>query len=232
MKARACSREDKAGRRQAILTAAHAVWLTSTFDTLTMATVAKRAALAKGTLYLYFPTKEALLLALLESRLDQCFPDVERSLEAAGVVTEPERLAEVIVTVLLRDQALTRLLAILGTILEQNIPPTRIRRFKAWMLQRMASAGEAFERRMPFLRRGGGLRLLLDIQILVAGISQMAEPTPMVARVLAQPEFEPLRIDFATELRDMLAALLRGRAERARRPRASAPFKAQPQRRT
>ncbi|HEY6009034.1 MAG TPA: TetR family transcriptional regulator, partial [Geobacteraceae bacterium] len=98
---RARSRDDKADRRQAIMTAAHEVWCTSTFDTLTMAAVARRAALAKGTLYLYFPTKEALLLAMLESRLDRCLADVERGLQTAGSPADAQELADMMATSLL-----------------------------------------------------------------------------------------------------------------------------------
>lgn len=208
MKRRAHSREDKANRRQAILTAAEEVWRTSTFDTLTMAAVAARAALAKGTLYLYFPTKEALLLAMLESRLDQCLAKVERRLESGESVTDAEAMATIMTAALFADPSLTRLLAIMGAILEHNMPLAHVRRFKAWILQRLAEAGQVFERRVPFIRRGEGLRLLLHVQILVAGIGQLAHPAPAVARVLAQPGFERLRIDFAAEFRSMLAALL------------------------
>ena len=211
-KTRAHSREAKADRRQAILTAAEAVWRTSTFDALTMADVARRAALAKGTLYLYFPTKEVLLLAMLESRLDLCLAEVERRLEKGEPVADAETLADILATPLFQDQALTRLLAIMGAILEHNLPSAHIRRFKAWILQRLADAGQVLERRIPFIRPGEGLRVLLHVQILVAGIGQLAHPAPAVARVLAQPEFERLRIDFAAEFRSMLAALLRGRA--------------------
>ena len=220
-KKRAHSREDKADRRQAILTAAQAVWRTSTFDTLTMAAVARRAALAKGTLYLYFPTKEALLLAMLESRLDLCLANVERRLETGEPVADAETMAELITTALFQDETLTRLLAIMGAILEHNVPSAHIRRFKTWILQRLADAGGVFERRIPFIRRGEGLRVLLHVQILVAGIGQLAHPAPAVARVLALPEFELLRIDFATEFRSMLAALLRGCAGLPSEPRAA-----------
>lgn len=221
-KKRAHSKEDKADRRQSILTAAQEVWSTSTFDTLTMSAVATRAALAKGTLYLYFPTKEALLLAMLESRLDKCLSDVEDRLETREPVADSETMADILATALLADDALTRLLAIMGTILEHNLPSVHIRRFKAWILQRLTRSGRVLERRFPGIHRGEGLRVLLHVQILVAGIGQLAHPAPAVARVLTQPEFEPLRIDFATEFRRMLAALLRGCAGAPPEPRAVA----------
>jgi hypothetical protein len=99
------------------------------------------------------------------------------------------------------------------------MPSAHIRRFKGWILRRLADAGRVLERRIPFIRAGEGLRVLLHVQILVAGIGQLAHPAPAVARVLAQPEFELLRIDFATEFRSMLAVLLRGCAGAPSEPR-------------
>jgi AcrR family transcriptional regulator len=48
-------------RRTQIVEAAVRLWLRAGFDTTTMDAIAREAGLAKGTLYLYFPSKEALL---------------------------------------------------------------------------------------------------------------------------------------------------------------------------
>src|SRR6266545_4044712 len=164
------SRKDKESRREAILEAAREVWATSTFDELTMADVARRVQLAKGTLYLYFPTKETLLLALLESSLERCLTEIERRFSAADAPAAPDAAAEAIVAPLLADEPLTRLLAILGTVLEHNVPQARIRQFKAWLLRRLERTGPCLERRLPFLGRGGGVRLLVRLHALVAGL--------------------------------------------------------------
>jgi AcrR family transcriptional regulator len=210
MRQRARSREDKESRREAILEAAREVWATSSFDELTMADVARRVQLAKGTLYLYFPTKETLLLALLESALERCLTEIEHRFSAGDAPDTPDEAALAITAPLLADEPLTRLLAILGTVLEHNVPQARIRQFKAWLLRRLERTGPCLERRLPFLGRGGGVRLLVRLHALVAGLAQVARPAPAVARVLASPGFEPFRIDFDGELHAMLAAILRG----------------------
>ncbi len=207
---RARSQEAKQLRRQGILAAAVRLWARSEFDEFTMADVARRARLAKGTLYLYFPTKEALLLELLEVRLDRWLSDLESSLEGQGSPRDPDGAARHIASRLLADEALVRLLMILGTILEHNVPERRIREFKSWLHDRLAHAGAVLERRLPFLEGRGGVKLLLHLQALVSGLGQLARPAPVVARVLAAPEFEPFRLDFETELRLALAALMRG----------------------
>ncbi len=210
MRRRARSQEAKSLRRRGILDAAGRLWARSTFDEFTMSDVARRARLAKGTLYLYFPTKEALLLDLLEIRLDRCLSDLESGFESQGSPPDPDGAARLIASTLLADDPLVRLLTILGTILEHNVPEQRIRAFKSWLHGRLVRTGTVLERRLPFLGNRGGVKLLLYLQALVSGLGQLARPAPLVARVLAAPEFEAFRLDFEAELRAALAALMRG----------------------
>jgi AcrR family transcriptional regulator len=65
-------------RRQAILEAALRVWSKRGFDGTSVAEVAREAGLTKGTLYLYFPGKQALLEETL--RRYSLRPDVEAGL--------------------------------------------------------------------------------------------------------------------------------------------------------
>jgi len=210
MRRRARSEEAKQVRRQGILGAALGLWAGSTFDGFTMSAVARRARLAKGTLYLYFPTKEALLLEVLEDRLERWLSELEARLEDGGPPRDPDRAARLIVSTLIADEALLRLLVILGTILEHNVPEPRIREFKIWLRDRLAHAGAVLERRLPFLKSWGGVRLLLHLQALVSGLEPLARPAPAVARVLAAPDLEAFRLDFETELRLALSALMHG----------------------
>ena len=70
---RATDDNEKAARRSTIIDAAAALFQGEAFATLTMASVARRCGLAKGTVYLYFRSKEELVLALFEERLDEWF---------------------------------------------------------------------------------------------------------------------------------------------------------------
>src|SRR5688572_20208073 len=53
-------------KRRRILDAAVAVFARDGFASAKVAAIAKRAGVADGTIYLYFPSKEALLLTLFE----------------------------------------------------------------------------------------------------------------------------------------------------------------------
>ena len=56
--------ETKAATRQRILEAARQLFATGGFDTSTTRDIADAAGIATGTLFNYFPTKEALLASL------------------------------------------------------------------------------------------------------------------------------------------------------------------------
>lgn len=69
IKQRARSAEQKALRRQGLLDAAETYFLEVGYETFSMAQFAKRAGVVKGTLYVYFKTREELFLTLYEQSL-------------------------------------------------------------------------------------------------------------------------------------------------------------------
>jgi len=72
-----------ADKRQAILEAAQRVFAESGFHTSTMDAVADAAGVAKGTIYLYFKSKNELLTELMDDRTDKLTRMLEAGVEAA-----------------------------------------------------------------------------------------------------------------------------------------------------
>jgi len=181
-----------------------------TLDGIHMAGVAAEAGLAKGTLYLYFRTKEELFLALLERALEHWLDALDAAFTAGQGWMPASALADLFARSLAQRPLLRHLLARQGPVLEYNLDPERALRFKWRVVGRLASTGTLLERRTVFLRPGDGTRLLLTLQALAAGIQSLAEPAPVVAGVLDAPGLEVLRIDFAREYRSAAGALLTG----------------------
>jgi AcrR family transcriptional regulator len=208
---RARSDEDKQERRIAILTTAWRMYTRDpSFAAFTMAALAKQAGLAKGTLYLYFRTKEELFLALLENGFDAWFDVLDARLDAAGAEWTPEDAADVIVRSIRGRETLARLLSILPTIVEHNVDYDAALRFKRQVMRRAEVTGHRLEARLPFLRPGEGARLLVHLHALVIGVWQLAEPSPVIRRVMETPELAPARVDFEEDLRFLLVTLLAG----------------------
>ncbi|WP_257457515.1 TetR/AcrR family transcriptional regulator [Archangium lipolyticum] len=211
MPQRARKEEDKEARRRQLLDAAMALYQGSSYAEVKMADVAERAQLAKGTVFLYFPTKEALFLALLEERLFAWFARVEEALSRGESRWTGARVARTLAESLEGEESLTRLLARLQTVLEQNVTEEQVRGFKERLLEAVVRAGALVEKRLAFLKAGEGVRFFLQVHALVTGLRQMADLAP-VARAVheAAPHLEPLRVDFTRELTDSLTTLLRG----------------------
>lgn len=203
--------EDKEARRRQLLDAALALYQATSYDEVKVADVAERAELAKGTVFLYFPTKEALFLALLEEQLLAWFTRLEQALSRKGERWTGGRVARTVAGSLRGEEPLTRLLTRLQTVLEQNVTPAQVRGFKQRLLEALGRAGMRVEERLPFLSPGEGMRFLLHVNALVVGLRQMADLAPVVREVLeAAPHLTPLRVDFTRELTDALTTLLRG----------------------
>jgi len=93
---RARTPEARAARRVRMLEAAEALFAMEPFADIHMSRVAKKAGLAKGTLYLYFESKESLFLAVVERRLTEWFIAMREALGRHAYI-EPSALADVFV---------------------------------------------------------------------------------------------------------------------------------------
>ncbi|ACO45825.1 TetR/AcrR family transcriptional regulator [Deinococcus deserti] len=167
--ARARSAEEKYQRREDILRAAERLWTTTPYAELSMNQVAREAQLAKGTLYLYFDTKEDLFLALLSEHLRAWLHDLTSELDKSSPQT-PDDVADVLLATSRDLEPLRRLLVLLGTVLERNARPELVASFK----QEMQTLTEGVAQRLPFAPEVT-LRLLHHLHALSIGWQQLTE---------------------------------------------------------
>lgn len=210
---RAVGDEQKEARRQALLDTTWKLFQQTSYEALTIADVAAAAGLAKGTVFLYFRTKEALFLTLVEQELADWFDDVDRQLAALSEPSSIPRMAAIISRSLELRPGMVRLLAILHTILEHNIALAEASRFKQFLLARFTRTGGLLEHSLAFLKPGDGARLLLQSYALLIGVWHLSDPAPIVREALARPELRVFDISFAPTFRQTLEALWYG-AER------------------
>jgi AcrR family transcriptional regulator len=203
-KRRARTDDDKADRRHDIVEAARSTFDATDLQAFTMDAVATTLGLAKGTLYRYFPTREALLLGVLHDDIDEWFDAVDAALASAS--TDGAVTSRLVGTLMDRPRVM-RLLAVLPSILEHNVPHATAAEFKRFLLERSAVTG-AFIDAAIRTRRGSGVRLLVHLNAGVIGLYLGAHPAPVVAMVLAEDDFAPLRVDLRRELTHLTRALV------------------------
>jgi len=209
---RAHSPEQKEQRKTAILTAAAALFQKRRLSEISIAEVAERAGLAKGSVYRYFRTKEEVFLELLRADLDVWFDALLAELAAAGRKGRAPAVASSMVKSLRPYETMLRLLAALFSDIEPNLSLKAARSFKRWALERVGAAGVALEAALPGLPTRSGAQAILHLHALIAGLWPMSHPLGNMKKVLATPEMAPLRVEFFTELEAALSSLLVGMA--------------------
>jgi AcrR family transcriptional regulator len=206
---RATSEEQKHYRQQTIVQMAWQMFREMPYQTITMAEIAEKSGLAKGTVYLYFRTKEELFLHIQEEQLRDWFTEINSKLENAA--PDIKTVSKLISDSLERRPELVRLLAMLHNILEQNIDYETAVRFKHFLLENMSGTGALLEKVLLNLKKGQGLQILLYAQALVIGLQNLADPSPLVKEVLTrETELQSLQISFSPHFGLALEALLDG----------------------
>lgn len=231
---RARKEEQKEERRRFIIDAAWQLFQETPYSEVTMAHVAERTRLAKGTLYLYFTTKEELFLAVVDQELAKWFHDVDIHLthfcasrgDASPARPRPSRarrgapgapaedasasVASILSTTLAARDAMTRLLGILHSVLEQNVSYEAALRFKLSLLGHIERTGVLLERCLPSLAPGHGGPTLIRMYALLIGMRQVCDPSDVIRDIRSRPDMGLFRINFGEEIRESFALLLSG----------------------
>ncbi len=177
-------------------------------EALTMARLAARAGLARATLYLYFDSKEAVLLALLSRELEAWQRALE--LELAGLERcEPDALAGRISASLSARTRIRRLITIMPSALERTRAREHALRFRRELRRQLVPIAFQLERLRPGLVPGAGLRVLLALFAQLVGLQALCEPASRDRQAAAQaPDLRLFRVDLEPELRGVLRALI------------------------
>jgi len=170
---RAILAEDKQERHHAILDAAEQLLLRSPEHGASVAEVAQEARLAKGTVYLYFRSKEELLLAVHERGIDRYFRAVDALLAGPGPVSVDDMLALTQRHIVLPPLFLPMASRCFG-VMAQGAPEAFGIAFHRRMADRLERAGAGLERHFTQLGRGDGLALLRRSYALILGLWQMS----------------------------------------------------------
>ncbi|HET7728390.1 MAG TPA: helix-turn-helix domain-containing protein, partial [Usitatibacter sp.] len=137
---RAMDSEDKEERRQALLDAAEKLYLRHPDRMASVAEVAGAAGLAKGTVYLYFPSKEEMLLALHERHVATFFAALMRRLAQPGPL-EFDDIFPVARDHIIRRAGYLALASRCFGLMDREIPTQAALAFKARVAGVLAGAG-------------------------------------------------------------------------------------------
>ena len=171
---RAVQVEDKAARRAAILGAAEALIVR---DPENFAAVAEAAGLAKGTVYLYFRSKEELVLAVHAQHSERMFDLLDRLLTAnAGRPMQAWQVVDSFCGFATGNPLFLHLGAACHSSFQRHIDPEVMYKFRAAIAARLAHFGPLIEARFPALGAGDGVAVLTSIKARLVRRSPFTDP--------------------------------------------------------
>ncbi len=209
LKQRAIAVEDKAERRQEILDAVESLYVKHPDRMPSVSEVAAAAGLAKGTVYLYFPSKEEMLLALHERHVAHFFSELMKKLAEPGPL-DFDDIFPVTREYLIRQPGYLALTSRCFGMMDREIPVDAALAFKERVAQVLTAAGAGLERHFAGLGRGGGIVILLHSYGLIVGLWQLLHPNERFGKAMERPQLRILKLDYEREIENALRALWAG----------------------
>jgi AcrR family transcriptional regulator len=203
--ARAMDDEAKGARRLAILEVASHLLDETPYAGLTMSQVAQAAGLAKGTLYLYFKTKEEIYLELLVGEFVAWMTAISEGCpgDEAGIAAHISRT-------LCAQPRLIRLLALQHAQLEAAVDAGAVMMFRRRLRDAMLPCAEALEAALGKLGPGDGFRLLIWTHAAAIGLIPLGAPSATTARAHRAMDLAMFRLELEPELAMLIEAMLVG----------------------
>jgi len=197
-RSRALNPEDKSERRAAIVAAAQALLAQHPQGSFPIESVAQAARVAKGTVYLYFRSREEVMLAVHEKQVHELFDVIADALAARGA--NAASVVRIVLRHIARHRNFYPLAGRCRSMLDTKVGAACALEFKTRLGERLADLGEVIERMYPGLAAGAGAALLMNSYALMIGLWQQADPPDCLREVMKRPEMKIFRIDFERQL--------------------------------
>ncbi len=217
IKKRAISEYQKLHRKQVILETAFNLFIHNEYQDISMDLVAKKAKLAKGTLYLYFKSKEELFFSLKIMEYHHWFDEIEKKIKnlSKRPASKQERIkkfSNFITKSFEQRKNLIRLIIIVHHTLEKNINEELVLNLNQQIGNRLLQLGAQLENLFSFLNPSDGARLVFYIKTIALGMYQVSEPVAVIREMANKnkKELNIMMLDFKKEVQKMIEILLNG----------------------
>jgi AcrR family transcriptional regulator len=199
--------EQKDERRQLILrAAAEELALVGSGQDFTINALARRAGLAKGTVYLYFKSKSAILIELLGDAVENFATDTGARLAKLPEPVSAPQVARAIQDSITNSAIKRRLARLLKSLSDKDLGNSH-QKYQKRIEPFMRQADAIIVRRLHGLHPGEGRKIIRYGWALLLGLSEIAEHHP-------KPAAGPLNVE--QSLREALTLLIEGFLARSR----------------
>lgn len=210
---RAIYDDEKEARRGELLAAARALFVANDGRLATVIEVAERAGVAKGTVYLYFQTKEEIYVAQYEELMTALLARMRDACTRGGADVRAH-VVDAICEFVAQQPDLLRLGGLMNGVLEQNVSAEFVEAYKTRLGEALIATATAITDALAPLSFDDATRLFLRSYAVTLGLWQQADLPRVVRELLVRrPDLGFYRIDFPGELRSALTLLWRAAPE-------------------
>ncbi len=205
---RARSAADKSLKRDLILATASQLFNTQPDALPTAAEIAKQSGIAKGTVYLYFKSKEEIFLALLEQHYENWFRDIR-----SAITAEKPNADDIINAIChyVEDQPqFFQLASLSSSIIEQNVNSGVLLAFKERLVNMVNSTSHDLAEKLELEEHETCAQLLMRSYAMLLGLWQISHNPENLSDLFDQPSLAIIQPEFGLEARDALAQLWQG----------------------
>ena len=202
------AKQQRVERKARILEVARSIFSRLPYVEVTLDSIGQRANVDRGVASMYFRSKEELFLRVLREELADWYSALEAELGRTDRPLSRSGLAKLLATSLAGRPELTRFLSLEAVVLEQNLDAMEVFHLQRWRRDRMAVIGAIVEQKVEGLGEEDAMRILHRVQLLTAAIRPAADPKGAASYEVGDPDFEVFRIDFETELKRFVVAML------------------------
>lgn len=210
MAKRARSDKEKLQKRAKILKTAWLLYNKSGGVLPTASEIADKALLSKGTIYLYFHTKEEIYLQLYVEKVKEWFDSFTESLEAAEGPLTVQDFVAMTTAYIIENPRVLNLCNIVDGVLEQNTLDEVIIEVKVQLAQILESCSDIITKVFPGISRQRAIKLMLEIYSLVNGLWHFASIPPKTLKALKKKGIDMFDVDFRTAAVESVSALIKG----------------------
>lgn len=207
---RACTAESKGYRKQTILDAATALFFEDPSSLPTVSEIAKRCGIAKGTVYIYFSTKEQIFLNIIEELFTEFIKSADTFVLNSIKSEHPiESIVNDLCDYSAENRTMVNLAGMSNSIIEHNIDIDSAYEYKKNIQIQLFGLGETMQKTLGYDKIFSS-SLFLRTYAIILGVWQLCNPPKKVQQISKKEGAEFLSPDFRDELYSTLMPFWKG----------------------
>lgn len=207
---RARQPEQKEQRKAAILESAAVLLETEGFDKVSLNGIARHAGVAKSNIYRYFESREDIYLQLLKKDWSEWLDNLESSLGPYENSNDANAMATLLAEQVAAAPRMCQLISVLASVLENNLSEEVLLGFKLESVNLGMRLIASIHKCLPNIQQANLLPSTQSIIALIAGLWPLANPNPVVEKVMKRPELAPFKMEFKSALENAIKLTIKG----------------------